>query len=154
NGIVDSCELAQDPALDCDGNRSLDKVELAPRFALSQEEYPVAKEPQSVALADLDGDGDLDMAVGGHGSKDVTILAHGGDGTYGLARRIAFQAAVDVVEPLDANHDGKIDLIAVSWDKLCDTHQSWLSVMSNDGELKFTKRASYPVESLALSIHD
>ncbi|MBO6741185.1 MAG: VCBS repeat-containing protein [Phycisphaerales bacterium] len=46
--------------------------------------YPAGSYPQSVSLGDLDGDGDLDMAVANWGSDDMSVLLNNGDGTFGL----------------------------------------------------------------------
>ena len=41
--------------------------------------------PASVCAADLDGDGDSDLAVANYGSNNVSILKNNGDGTFAAA---------------------------------------------------------------------
>ena len=41
--------------------------------------------PRSVFAADLDGDGDQDLAVANYGSNNVSVLKNNGDGTFASA---------------------------------------------------------------------
>jgi hypothetical protein len=161
NGLLDSCELARSPHLDCDGNGSLDLADLAPVFRLFQEEYPAGGAPESVALSDLDGDGDLDVAAAHHGvppdaflagrPAGITILSNRGDGTMVRAREITFDAPVVRLEALDADRDGRVDLVTARRDRFC-SNQGWISVLLNDGEPRFTRRAAHPIDSWPLSL--
>ena len=47
--------------------------------------YGVGSYPLSVCAADLDGDGDSDLAVANSGSNNVSILKNNGDGTFAAA---------------------------------------------------------------------
>ena len=47
--------------------------------------YGVGSSPYSVCAADLDGDGDSDLAVANYGSNNVSILKNNGDGTFAAA---------------------------------------------------------------------
>jgi hypothetical protein len=44
--------------------------------------YPVGDDPSSVFSADLDGDGDLDLATANFASDNVSVLLNNGDGTF------------------------------------------------------------------------
>ena len=44
--------------------------------------YGACSVPQSVAVGDLDEDGDLDLAVANLNSDNVSVLLNNGDGTF------------------------------------------------------------------------
>jgi hypothetical protein len=44
---------------------------------------PTAEHPLDITKADLDGDGDTDIATANYGSDNVSVLANRGDGTFG-----------------------------------------------------------------------
>ena len=44
--------------------------------------YGAGDEPTSVAIGDLDGDGDPDLAVANGDSDDISVLLNAGDGTF------------------------------------------------------------------------
>jgi hypothetical protein len=48
-------------------------------------DYDVDTSPNSIAMADFDGDGHLDLAVSNNGSNDVSVLPGNGDGSFGTA---------------------------------------------------------------------
>ncbi|MGH9641354.1 MAG: FG-GAP repeat domain-containing protein, partial [Terriglobales bacterium] len=69
---------------------------------------------QSLALADLDGDGDLDVVAAGSDESiyNVAVLLSHGDGTFEPAisyPAVRYPASVTLA---DVNHDGRSDLIA------------------------------------------
>ena len=45
-------------------------------------EFGAGDAPQSVAIGDLDGDGNLDLAVANRFSDNVSVLLNQGDGTF------------------------------------------------------------------------
>jgi hypothetical protein len=69
-----------------------------------------------VAVADFDGDGNLDVAVGCGGSQDVRILQGRGDGTFSAGVQIASsepypQIPAMCVASADLDGNGKVDLV-------------------------------------------
>jgi Tfp pilus tip-associated adhesin PilY1 len=71
--------------------------------------YASGMGPQAVTMADLDGDGKVDLAVANKDSNDVSVLL-GVPGGFGAPSPVPAGAlAVDVVVA-DFNRDGKLDL--------------------------------------------
>src|SRR5713226_512724 len=65
----------------------------------------------SVAVADVNGDGKLDLLVSNFASSNTGILLGNGDGTFLPAVTLSGAGAVAVS---DLNHDGKLDLLLAS----------------------------------------
>jgi hypothetical protein len=70
--------------------------------------YPLTYLPVEVAAADFNGDGNLDVAVGGGGA--VTVLLGNGDGTFGSPQTYSGGGCCRLIVG-DFNQDGKLDLI-------------------------------------------
>jgi len=73
--------------------------------------YSAGKSPASVAIADFNGDGKNDLAIGNGSGTDVSVLLNVGDGTFTAA--IDYPSGgqeVRSVAAADLNGDGKIDL--------------------------------------------
>ncbi len=92
--------------------QSIFGVEHGPLFPTR--EYDVGNAPVSVAIGDLDGDGDIDFAVVNGGSDNISVLLNKGDGTY--TDDVTYVAGEDprsvAVDDLDG--DGDIDLVAAN----------------------------------------
>ncbi len=69
------------------------------------------RDPSSVALGDLDGDGDLDLTVTDRGDAILTILNGRGDGTFGDPRTHPTGPRPEEVRIVDLDRDGALDLI-------------------------------------------
>jgi hypothetical protein len=66
--------------------------------------YKAGAFPQDVALGDLDGDGDLDLAVASVVSEDVSVLLNRGNGTFGAA--VSFPAGAFSISVAIGDFDG------------------------------------------------
>ena len=106
--------------------------------------YPAAGETMDVVAADLDGDGDLDLAFcessEGSTGEGVLVYLNQGDGTFGAERRFVVGKGPTSIVAADLDGDGDVDLATPSW--------YWgeedVTVLSNDGSAHFT-RADYPL---------
>ena len=72
--------------------------------------YPVGSQPENIVVADFNGDGNADLAVGG---DPVTILLGNGRGYFQAVSNpfAAGSASGGLLEVGDFNRDGKADLI-------------------------------------------
>jgi hypothetical protein len=91
---------------------------------LPQTVFTVGSEPQSVAVADFNGDGHPDLAVSNSDDRTVSVLLGTGTGSFGPQSTLAAGPGFDVVEGGteavavgDFNGDGRPDL-AVTDDDL------------------------------------
>ena len=79
--------------------------------------YSAGTAPQTVVVADLNGDGILDIVVGNHNSGNVSVLLGNGNGTFRTAVNYAVPntGTPDSITIADFNGDGKPDLaVAIS----------------------------------------
>ncbi|MCP4590207.1 MAG: VCBS repeat-containing protein [bacterium] len=72
--------------------------------------YGVGVLPYSVAIADLNGDGDADLAVANQDDSDVSILLGGGDGTFAVGVTYYAGDWPSSVVAADLDGDGDTDL--------------------------------------------
>lgn len=83
--------------------------------------------PTSLAVADLNGDGKLDLAVTNQSSDAVSVLLGNGDGTF--QPYAAYGAGGSPMSVADFNGDGKLDLAVVN--------SSGVSIFLNKGDGTF-----------------
>jgi hypothetical protein len=76
--------------------------------------YPAGGNPTAVAVADLDGDGALDVVVANEFGSTVSVLSGNGDGT--LKPQIYFGTGTEPtgVAVADLNRDGVPDIATIS----------------------------------------
>ena len=76
--------------------------------------YAVGSTPDSVAVADLNGDGKLDLIIANAGSNTVSVLLGNGAGGFGPATSFNVGTGPASVTVGDLNGDGKLDLVVAS----------------------------------------
>jgi hypothetical protein len=103
----------------------------------TQTTYPAGSNPASMASADFNGDGKLDLAVANHGSNTVSVLLGNGDGTFLARVDYPTGAGPAGVGAADFNHDGKLDL-AVS-----NSVDSTVSILLGNGDGTFLPHVDY-----------
>src|SRR5205085_1260194 len=76
-----------------------------------QNAIPAGLRPVAVAVADLNGDGRLDLAVANELRGELSVLAGHGDGTFAAAQTVAASPAPSAITATDLNGDGMPDLV-------------------------------------------
>jgi hypothetical protein len=101
--------------------------------------YTVVADPLSVATADFNGDGKLDLAVAGEGG--ISVLLGNGDGTFQPAVNYP-PGLLGVIQVADFNGDGKVDLVVV--DGVCAFGSCSVGVLLGNGDGTFQPIVNYP----------
>ena len=99
--------------------------------------YGAGDWPHSVAIGDLNGDGDPDLAVANRGSDNVSVLLGNGDGTFQSAVNYGAGDGPSSVAIGDLNGDGDPDLAVANW--LSDN----VSVLLGNGDGTFQAAVNY-----------
>ena len=107
--------------------------------------YTVGSHPYSCALGDLNGDGKQDIAVANNSSKNISVLAGNGDGTFGTKTDYDVGLSAYGVAITDLNGDSKLDIVAAATFSL----SSNVSVLLGNGDGTFQSRVDYPFSGLA-----
>jgi hypothetical protein len=113
----------------------------AQTYIYNQARFPVGGSPVAVAAEDLNGDGNLDLAVANRSDNTISIMLAKPDGTF--APEVAYstgQSPVSLVAA-DFNHDGKMDLAVANLNSFT------ISIFLGKGDGTFTQSAAIPVSS-------
>ena len=138
-----------------------------------QQTYVVGNRPNSIAMADFNGDGILDLAVLNSADDNVTVLLGVGDGTFQLEQSCTTVQALRGVHPeglqttcvtatfpvgadafqiatADFNADGRADLVVTN------SENSTVSVLLGVGDGTFQNQVTYAVghDDLGIVIAD
>jgi len=94
-----------------------------------------------VAVADLDQDGRLDLAVANNGANTVSVLLGHGDGTFAPRVDFATGEMPDGVRVGDLNGDGAPDLVVANYQV---QFGGSVSVLPGRGDGTFAAETEYP----------
>jgi hypothetical protein len=125
------------------GNRG-DGTFVAPGYCCDMGAF--GNSPESVCAADLDGDGDNDLAVA---SSDVGValtFMNNGNGTFGAFTVYGAGLGAISICAADLNGDGDIDLAVANF--LSDN----VSILENDGDGTFETAVNYGVGTLPIYV--
>jgi hypothetical protein len=100
-------------------------------------QYPVGNNPEAVAVADFNGDGNLDIAVANSASNNISVLLGKGDGTFGAAVNYAADSTPLGIATGDFNGDGRIDLAVTN------SGSNTLSIFLGNGNGTFQSKVDY-----------
>ena len=109
------------------------------------EQISVGKEPNSVEIADLNGDARLDLVVANRGTNNVSILLGDGKGTFAQAKGSPFPAGNSPNDICigDFNGDGKLDLA------IANHGVKYLTILLGNGQGGFSSAPGSPVTVLS-----
>jgi hypothetical protein len=116
-----------------------------PNFA-DAANFGVGSSPNSVAVGDFNGDGDLDMATANVYSNDVSVLLGDGAGGFGLAGSYSVGYDPQSVVASDFNNDGSTDLATSN------IFSDDVSVLLGDGFGSFGTATNFGVGSHPYSV--
>ena len=108
--------------------------------------FEVGTAPHSVAVADLNGDGKLDLTTANYFSNTVSVLLGNGDGTFGTAANFAVGDSPTFVAVADLNGDGKLDLATANYSS------NTVSVLLGNGDGTFGTATDFAVGSSPESV--
>ena len=95
--------------------------------------------PDSVAVADVNGDGQPDLISANSNDGTLTVLTNNGNGGFGLNATLTVGSAPSSVIAVDVNSDGKPDLISAN------ANDGTLTVLTNNGDGSFSLDATLNV---------
>jgi len=99
--------------------------------------YAAGSAPSSVYAADLDGDGDLDLATANESSGSVSVLLGNGDGTFAAQTTYTVGDSPGPVFAADLDGDGDLDLATAN------SGSNNVSVLLGSGDGTFAAQATY-----------
>ncbi len=104
------------------------------------EEYPAGGEPHTTAIADLDGDGDLDLISGNNRrANGLSILMNRGNGSFDPPVIYPTEVRPFAVAAADLDGDGDIDLAALDESGSTASAQSGVEIQINNGSGLFER---------------
>ncbi len=116
--------------------------------------YGTGSGPRSVAVADLDGDFDLDLAVANRGplgnGDTVSVLLNDGNGTF--APHVTYGTGPFPIFVIAADLDGDNDLDLITAEEGILNGGTTVSVLLNHGDATYAARLEYEVGTVPVSV--
>ncbi|WP_181898341.1 FG-GAP repeat domain-containing protein [Alteromonas aestuariivivens] len=105
-------------------------------------EYPTGLSPAAIDVADIDDDGDLDMAVSNAESDTVTVLINDGIGQFNSSRTYGLAGGENArdIKFLDWDRDGHEDIFVIN-----NLGSVYLTLLVNNGSGDFTRITPVPI---------
>jgi hypothetical protein len=112
--------------------------------------FAAGAKPASVAIADVNDDGKLDLVSANYGDNSLSVLLGTGTGGFDTANNFTVGAGPRSVAIADINHDGKLDLVSANY------YSNDLSVLLGYGNGRFILVANFltGAEPISVAIAD
>lgn len=137
-------------AVDSDGARFVPLRGQGDGSFVAESTIALPTSPRALALFDVDGDGDLDVATASQATPAVTILRNDG-GVFSVLSTTNVGAGLNLVESADLDGDGRSDLIVGD---LTSRSVLLLRNASNDGALESLAALPLPAAALGVAAGD
>ncbi len=110
--------------------------------------FPAHLAPDSIVVADFNGDGNLDLAIANRSSNDISVLMGKGDGTFITGVKYSSGAGTNPfgIATADVNGDGKPDLVVAN------AGNKTIAVLMNTGTGTFNPAVAYTVGNVPSSV--
>lgn len=100
----------------------------------------------SIVAADANGDGIMDLFVGGYGSQNVAMLLGDGNGNFTVSSTVSAGGRPWMMAAGDVDRDGDVDVVA------CLSNTGRISIMRNNGAGGFLPAQTYVCGPFSLAI--
>jgi Putative Ig domain/FG-GAP-like repeat/Domain of unknown function (DUF4114) len=108
--------------------------------------FEVVKNPFSATVADFNGDGNADLAVGNYDTANVSVLLGNGKGSFSPATNFTVGAEPFTIVTADFNGDGNADLVTSGY------KDGQISLLLGNGKGSFGTAIDFPVGARLIDV--